>query len=61
MIVFWILIWLLAGVLILVLSHFFGIQVFNTTNKIYVEFDPTREELGEVNKNDLDKGGKENV
>ena len=54
--VFWILVWLLAGVLILVLSHFFGIQVFNTANKIYAEFDPAKED--ETN---VDKGGKENV
>lgn len=62
MIVFWILVWLLAGVLILVLSHFFGVQVFNTTNKIYAEFDPAKEdETEKVEENDLDKGGKENV
>ena len=51
--VFWILVWLLAGVLILVLSHFFGVKVFDTTNKIYAEFDPARE----VNANE-DEGGK---
>lgn len=50
--VFWILVWLLAGVLILVLSHFFGVKVFDTTNKIYAEFDPARE----VNA-DEDEGG----
>ena len=66
--VFWILVWLLAGVLILVLSHFFGVKVFDTTNKIYAEFDPAREEVvdieevNEVNdENELNKGGKENV
>ena len=61
MIVFWILILLLVSVLILVLSHFFGVQVFDTTNKIYAEFDPTREEPNEIKKNDVEKKGKENV
>lgn len=55
--VLWILIWLLAGVLILVLSHLFGIKVFNITNKIYAEFDPAKED----DTNDLNKRGNENV
>ena len=51
--VFWFLIWLAASIIILVLSHFFGVKVFNTADKIYKSFNSPEE--------DLDEGGKENV
>lgn len=36
--VFWILFWLAAAVLILLISHLFGVKVFNIADKIYKSF-----------------------
>lgn len=46
--VFWFLFWLAAGIMILVLSHFFGVKVFNTADKIYKSFNSPNEDLDEV-------------
>ena len=45
MFVFWFLILVLAGVLALILGHFFGAKVADTTDKIYKSF--AEEEKGE--------------
>lgn len=38
MIVMWILVLISLGVLALILGHFFGAQITNTTKKIYKDF-----------------------
>ena len=48
MIVFWILILLLTGVLILLLTKLFGVKVYETSEKIYKDITTEEDKKGEL-------------